>query len=184
MIRYQVKGVGIDEAIQSLQGYPAARVKHMTRAMEQSVKAVEAAVKPLVPVGVSGRLRASIGSGVLAAGSQILGRVGSSLADEEYPAVMEFGRKPGKMPPVEALFRWVHLKHITGTYSIKTRRRRGSATSQADQDRQAAWMIARAIGRKGIKGRHYLERGFEQAKPQVEAFHARAVVDLVEELSG
>lgn len=61
---------------------------------------------------------------------------------------------------------WVHRKGlgsgfngkigITGTYSIKSRRRTGSKATQAMQDKQVAYLIARKIVRDGIKPHPFL----------------------------
>jgi len=72
----------------------------------------------------------------------------------KYALAVEQGRAPGKMPPPAALLGWVQ-RH-TGTFSIRTRRRLGG-TSQAASDRSVAFLIARAIGRRGIKGRFFMK---------------------------
>lgn len=69
---------------------------------------------------------------------------------------------------------WVHQKGlgtgyqapigITGTYSIKTRKRTGSKSLQNLQDMQAAYLIARKILRVGIPAQPYLYPAFELTK--------------------
>src|SRR3990167_10492690 len=82
--------------------------QRVTEAMDKSVLTVVAEVKPLTPV-FQGRLRNSIASQVETSTSTVVGKVGSNLKGEEYPATMEFGRKPGSPPPVSELERWAHL---------------------------------------------------------------------------
>ena len=54
-----------------------------------------------------------------------------------YFKVMEHGRRPGRrMPPPRALFGWLRRHGI---------------------DQRAAFVVARAIGRRGIKGRFYMK---------------------------
>lgn len=50
---------------------------------------------------------------------------------------------------------------ITGTYSVKTRKRTGSKKTQEQQDKQAAYLIARKIIRYGIPPQPYLFPAFE-----------------------
>lgn len=69
---------------------------------------------------------------------------------------------------------WVHSKGlgsgyqapigITGTYSLKARKRLGSGAKQQMQDKQVAYLIARSILRKGIPAQPYLYPAFEHQK--------------------
>ena len=66
---------------------------------------------------------------------------------------------------------WIHHKGlgsgfagtvgIAGTYSTKTRKRTGSKSTQATQDKQLAYLIARKILVKGIKPQAFLFPAFE-----------------------
>ncbi len=92
------------------------------------------------------------------------------VSGSEYSAPMEFGTK-GKFRPIPGIdasefqgkptggtFKemlknieeWVKRKGITGTYSVKTRRRTGSKSAQQTQNKQAAYLIARSILNKGV----------------------------------
>lgn len=54
----------------------------------------------------------------------------------DYFKYVDEGRKPGKMPPIKPILKWVEMKGISiGKYS----------------DKQTAFIIARSIGKKGIK---------------------------------
>ena len=53
-----------------------------------------------------------------------------------YAAPVEYGRRPGKMPPVAAIAKWATRHGIT----------------------TPAFVLARAIGRRGTKGLHYMEK--------------------------
>lgn len=174
---------GLDEWLKRCDKAPEIIHKHLKKGLTESVITIEGKVKPLVPVGVSGRLRNSIGSEVIDNGTMSLtGLVGSSLKGEVYPKVIEFGRAPGSMPPPQALERWVHVKHIAGTYSIKSHRRMGKKAIQEDEDTAAAKAIAWAIYKRGIKARHYLGRGFEASLPKVKRFFEDSVADAVTEI--
>lgn len=142
--------------------------KNVTDAMNKSVITVVSEVRPLTPVGVSSRLRNSIGSTVEATQSTVIGRVGSTLKSEEYPAVMELGRRPGAaMPPVDALIRWVHLKLGVSN----------------EQVRGVAFTVARAISRRGIKGYFYLKRGLEASRAKIQGYFDEALSQLAKDLT-
>jgi len=76
----------------------------------------------------TGRLRSTVGSRVeRTAGSEIVGKVGSNI--EYAPYALEFGRGPGRMPPVARLEEWAVRHGMAG----------------------AGFAIARAIGARGLK---------------------------------
>lgn len=78
---------------------------------------------------------------------------------------------------VDKLTQWVHRKGlgsgfggkigVTGTYSVKTRRRTGNKQTQGREDRQAAYVIALFILKNGIKPQPFLRPAIEQHKPQL-----------------
>src|SRR3972149_5850204 len=156
---YSVEIEGLKEVLAPLDRRDEIVGEELIRAMQTATVAVQNEARPLAPVH-QGLLRNSIASEIIREGpGSIVGKVGSTLKAEEYPAVMEFGRKPGsRPPPSEALERWVQLVlHVP----------------PAD----VAWTavnVARAIGRKGIKGRQYLMGGFEKAKGTIENAFERA----------
>ena len=89
------------------------------------------------------------------------GRVFSRAA---HALPVEFGRKPGKMPPPKALLGWV--RRHTGAFSIRTRRRLGGR-NQAAEDRSVAFLIARAIGRRGTKGRFFFRKAHQRMRNEL-----------------
>ncbi len=150
-----------------IQKFPQIAMRELKTAMNQSVITIANEVKPLTPVGVSGELRSSIGSEVKQeGGSQIVGRVGSSIK-EAYPVVMEAGARP-HFPPPENLERWVHLKL-------------GVPTEDAPG---VAFTIARAISRRGIKGRFFMKQAWERSQVRVNGFFARALERIAEAING
>lgn len=186
LIGYQmdVDIVGLEAQIKKIDGFGPAFNRHLERGMHETTTMIASKIIPLVPVGVSSRLKNSIGSEVRVEGiGSVVGKVGSSLKDEEYPKVMEFGRRPGTMPPPEALVRWVHVKGLAGTYSIKTHRRQGGKKRQGDEDLAVAWQIARAIKARGIKGRFYMKQGLAKGKPGIPRIFKREMDALMKELA-
>jgi hypothetical protein len=168
MPQYVAEIKGMKELQQIMKKFPDVAEKHMRKAMRVSVTDVEAAVVPLTPVGVSKRLRGSMASEVQGHGPNIVGLVGSTLKGEKYPAVMEFGRRPGaKMPPPRALERWVHLVLKVPAAEVKG----------------VAYLVARAIARKGIKGKRFLEKGFKKAQPKVIRNFNKGLTDMMKEIN-
>lgn len=62
----------------------------------------------------------------------------------EYWKYIEYGRKAGKRPPINAILTWVRKKGITPRNGIKM------------SDRSLAFLIAKKIGKVGIKPRPVL----------------------------
>lgn len=69
-----------------------------------------------------------------------------------YWKYVEYGRNPGKQPPIDAIANWISIKRITPrAYNNKLPTQRG-----------LAYVIARSIGRKGIAGRHFLSTTLDE----------------------
>lgn len=66
-----------------------------------------------------------------------------------YAPAVEYGRRPGKRPPVGPIELWVNRRLGIG----------------GKEGRQVAYLIARAIGRRGTKGARMAEKGFNQTEP-------------------
>lgn len=94
------------------------------------------------------------------------------FSGKHYAPFMEFGTKSRtRVPPelrefasqfnlkgpqigfdafLKIITDWVHRKGIAGRFSVKTRRRLGSKTTQEAEDRATAYPIALSILRKGV----------------------------------
>src|SRR5262245_32854323 len=80
--------------------------------------------------------------------------VGSQL--NYAPFAFESGRRPGKQPPVEAILKWMAFKNIQG-------------------DRGTAFIIARAIGKHGIKARRIFSQTVDKMAPRVEEIFGQGI---------
>ena len=70
----------------------------------------------------------------------------------DYAEVVNYGRQPNStMPPPSALYNWV---------------RRKLGVSGEKQIRQTAFLIARAIGERGIEGTFFAENAIIQARAE------------------
>jgi hypothetical protein len=110
------------------------------------------------------------------------------VAQKFYAPFMEFGTK-GKYTPIPGteeiaaqfkgykggdfmnllrmIVRWVRRKGLTGTYSVKTQRRKGSKINQFAEDYSAAWPIALSILKNGINPHPYFFKQGDVVWPQM-----------------
>lgn len=82
-----------------------------------------------------------------------------------YLGNVDSGRKPGKMPPVDSIEKWLKDKKIKqkqNTSQIKGLKSRGLKTQ-----RQLAWAIAISIGKKGIKPSNVVSDAIDNLLPQL-----------------
>lgn len=135
---------------------PEIMAEEMMLTMRQSLDLVEQVVVTGTPVNF-GLLRGSVGTDIFGEPPDFFGQISTPLT---YGRYVEFGRNPGRMPPVSAIKLWVVRKGI-------------ATGKEADS---VAFLIARSIGRHGTY-RHKRPRGarmFEEAFRQTE----QPVLDL------
>ena len=167
MIEFEFDFVGYEEQMKRFERFAPIADQHLVSAMQKSTIEVQSAVRPLTPVFM-GALRNSIQSQVKHEGPlNIVGVVGSTLKSEVYPSVMEHGRKPGTMPPPDALERWVHIK---------------LGVSEKDAP-GVALAVARKIKARGIPGHFFMKRGWEKSKPRVIGYFEQALRDIANALA-
>lgn len=123
-------------------------VEEMRTAMNRSVLTVEASAKRVVPVD-TGNLRRSITHEVTATGGGLIGKVGTNVP---YARYVEEGRSAGSMPPPDALAR-----DLQGGWL----RRHGISND-------LAFVVARAIARRGIRPRPYLKPAITTNRARIE----------------
>lgn len=167
MYKYEIETQNVDEQIRKLTNFEQIAEKHYRLAMLKSVNTVASAVKRHTPV-YRGELHNNIGSTISTTGSMIVGKVGSSLKDEEYPKVMEAGRHPGgALPNIDNLARWVHLQM-------------GIPNERA---KRVAFAVAKSIQKKGIEGRRMFQKGFFESRAYVEQMFEEANEKIASELA-
>jgi len=138
-ISFRIRG---DERLLAHWGDVPGRRRALTTGFDLATQIIHGAVGINTPVGVTSILRGSWQTDTLVAWPRILGVVGSPLL---YSEVMERGRHAGaQMPPPDALASWVATKL-------------GPDVSP--------FVVARAIGRKGITGHEMLRRGIDETRP-------------------
>jgi len=84
------------------------------------------------------------------------------LAD--YWKYVEYGRKPGKMPPVNAILTWMGYKrigsYITGKGKNPAVGKKSILATNLREQRSIAYLIARKIAKRGIKPTGFFSRAF------------------------
>jgi len=142
---------------------------------------VKAEVVPRTPIGHTASLAGSIEvGGPFHKGQKYIAEVSSSGV--VYAEPVEWGRRPGRMPPYRDLIPWVRFKMRQGAFSgpAATGRKRLSAKSEKAA-RSIAYLIARRIGKVGTKGAHMFSMGLKAAKGKLSAI-TRSRVRAIERL--
>ena len=71
-----------------------------------------------------------------------------SLLLEPYWRYVEYGRKPGKMPPIDSIRDWIKVKPVIPD----------SKNGRVPSTNQLAYMIARKLGREGTPAKHIINK--------------------------
>lgn len=140
-----------------VQGH-AKRVAAAVAAVRRTVKVngpriVQASIDETSPAPVDrGTYRRSWRYDDLPNGAQITNSV-------PYASVIEGGRRPGaRQPPTEALVGWVKRKGLV----------KGRGKSADAEARGVAFIIARAIAKRGLPAKGVLKRALERLRTEVE----------------
>jgi hypothetical protein len=138
------------------------------RAMEASVLQVKGAILPFVPVNL-GALRQGVQAMVSGTPANLSGKVFDPIT---YASAVEHGTRP-HFPPLGPIELWV---------------RRKLGIPEGRQSRSVAFLVARAISRRGTKAVQFFKRGWDSSEGQVRArfrdAQARIVARIVARLGG
>lgn len=77
-----------------------------------------------------------------------------SVSMEDYWKYVEYGRKPGKFPPIDAIKMWIDVKPILPR----------AINGKLPTKPQLAFLIARKIAQKGIKPKPFLYNTMDKFK--------------------
>ena len=89
-------------------------------------------------------------------------RLQISLNLEPYWRYVEYGRRPGKMPPIDAIAEWIRIKPVIPN----------PVNGRVPDTRSLAFLIARKIGREGIPDR----------KPLTNVMYSNGVESLIQDI--
>lgn len=99
-----------------------------------------------------------------------------SISLENYWKYIESGRRPGKMPPLDVIEKWINVKQILPRpITLK------SGKSVVPTIPQLSFLIARKIGRDGIPARPFFKQSFEEAKREFLRIIEEAVLADIKE---
>lgn len=148
--RLSIRLTGDTELDEAFSDYPEIAEKELKRALDLVVRALRLALGPASPRGVTGRFATSwtatrptkIGFASFEAEIENTSR---------HAPFVEFGRGPGKAPPVDALIQWVQLKGLAGPKNA----------------RSVAFVVARAIGRRGTPAQWVLRDTLQKEGPRL-----------------
>jgi hypothetical protein len=166
----------LDELIGRLNRVSTVTSEELLRAMTASLILLEGDARTIAPHDTR-RLAGSITHKVSGHGLLLVGRVGPSV---RYGTPVEFGRRAGaKMPPVAALIPWVK-RHWTAPlvggqtvlpgmerYVQATNRRRPRRGTPDAAIRRRAFILARAIARRGIVQHPYVRASYTKNRRQI-----------------
>jgi hypothetical protein len=134
-------------------------------ATEYGVNLALGAIIPNTPVGVTGNLRGGVQSEVVrGSGVDVLGRVFDPVA---YALPVDRGAQP-HFPPSSALELWVRRKLDVPDKLV----------------RSVAFLVARAISRRGTAARKFFADSWAHVKPQAEARYQQALARIAARLGG
>jgi len=94
------------------------------------------------------------------------------ISSDNYLKYVDQGRRPGKQPPTAAIIPWVQARGI----EFK------SKTGNIIPEKSTAFLIARSIGRKGIKPTHILKNTIDKIYKNKENLIAKAAVEDIKDL--
>lgn len=151
--------------------YPEASAKAREARLTEALLLLEATIKHLTPqgAGLLGHIRDTIFQKVNFYGESVWGTVGMGGQAFVYGEPLEYGTNPHPVSEEgqKSIRLWVEKKlHLSGK-----------------EARSAAFCIARAIGKRGTKGAHMFEKGFEMREAKVKEILEKIPEDIVKAVS-
>ena len=133
-------------------------------------------IKEKAPVGATSQLKNTIGSTVTK-------RRGLVYTGVDYAIVVEEGRRPGATPPpIRAMLKWIRASSSGKDWSTKVKiNRKSKLYSFAKSLKEKGYpgsitqiakaiILSRSIGKKGIDGKKFFEKGIESVQNIVNNF--------------
>ncbi len=100
--------------------------------------------------------------------TQSSGKSNTKVIDEKYTEYLVYGRKEGKMPPIQAIEQWIQdkgIQPIENNLKVST----------------LAFLIARKIAREGTK--YYQQGGTDLVESVVTPERIQGIIDQVKEIN-
>lgn len=99
-----------------------------------------------------------------------------SVSLENYWKYIESGRRPGKMPPLDVIEKWINVRRII-PHSMTLK----SGKTVIPSVKQLSFLIARSIGQRGIQPRPFFKQSFEEAKQEFLRIIEEAIIADIKE---
>jgi hypothetical protein len=138
----------LEDWIEEMEEMPRIWQQEAGKGMRKTVDTLEQAITTRTPVN-TGLLRGSIATSVRGTTTSVMGEVMTPLF---YGIVVEVGRRPGRFPPIRPIQLWVIRKGI----------------APVGQSKAVAFLIARAIARRGTEGAFMFTEGVSVAQPFID----------------
>ena len=151
---------GLDEVNKGLDRMSEAVIDELQEAIRKSGEMFKQKARRIAgspPIVFRGELARSIQNRV----GKLRAEIRAFGSAEVYSDVIEYGRRPGKMPPVHRLEHWARIK--LGQEGL-------------------GFVIARKIARKGTKAQPYIRPAFEDGLNDVQHFLNEAASNVVKAL--
>ena len=141
--------------------------KETQKALNSITLAVQMNVRDEAPIGGTGLLHAGIKTSIATGHARV-------FSQEKYVQWVVGGRAPGTPPPVAPLLRWV--KSSTKGRAFLAKLQSGGRKVSA---RSAAFVIARAIGKRGTKENPFFDRGIDASQATIQRIE-KSLADRIE----
>ena len=89
---------------------------------------------------------------------------------QDYFQYAEYGRRPGKMPPVNKILQWIEFKHLVPR----------SNNGRVPTTRQLAFAISKHIAKYGTQGKHLLQQTIDETYDTLVDRLVEAIADKIE----
>lgn len=178
-MKVTVKQPDFKKAVLDLEKIEKNKLEEIEREVREAADQAVLLMKTSSPIN-EGRLRGSISA------EDETPYLYNIAAQSKYAAYMEFGtrtlvsippgaeeiaaqarnQKGGTLADMEkSIRRWVRLKGIAGTYSVKTRRRTGGKALRQAQDDSVVFLIMRKLLKVGVKPQPFFYPAIQRVAP-------------------
>lgn len=143
---------------------PAIVNEELGKAVNGATLVFKGTIQPLSPIN-TGILRQGVQTSITGSGTEIVGKVFDPVA---YAMPVEMGSRP-HFPPIAPLQLWV---------------RRKLGITDERESRSVAFLIARAISKRGTKAAEFFKRGIDAGRGQAETLFSKANERIASRLVG
>ena len=137
----------IPDVRRAMRRAPDVVMGEIDRGLKRGANEVARTARTLAPKATSGLTQSILARRTGAAQYIVVARAG-------YAGPVEFGRKPGRQPPVQSIVDWMRTRRI-------------ATGAGPRRQRQIAFAIARKIGREGTKAQPFMGPALERNRSRL-----------------